>query len=522
MGTPTRKTFRLASSHMITTCATAAALLLFVALGSQVLPGGSTTERLTDNSLEVAFILNTAIVLFGWRRSKDLKEALDAHDASERAARSLAYSDYVTGLRNRRGLIDALDEALEDRRSGTLVLLDLDHFKQVNDLHGHAVGDDLLKAISTILIEEAPDGACCARIGGDEFAMSIFDKPAATAELVAHSILRRLAEPVQLGSVQAHVSCSIGLASFAGAKSDDVLRCGDIAMYAAKSAGRNTIAWFDSALEHQLRDRAKLEEDIRTGIAAREFVPFFQPLIGIETGRLIGFEVLARWRSPSRGTVEPDQFIRQAERAGMIDALSMSVMEQALVEAREWPGHLKISVNVSPLQFRDPTLPERIIQLLTRTGFSPRRLEVEITETSLLEDPHLVATTVQSLKNQGISISLDDFGTGYASLAQLRSLPFDRIKIDKSFIGSIGTDEHSAAIVATIAALGKTLSMSLTAEGVESQSVRQELIKLGCGEAQGWLFGRAVSARTVREYLQLQDAPEDLGEPGGAFRSSAG
>ena len=443
MGTPTKKTFRLASSHMITTCATAAALLLFVALGSQVLPGGPTTARLTDNSLEVAFILNTAIILFGWRRSKDLKEALEAHDASEREAKSLAYSDYVTGLLNRRGLIDALDQALEDRRSGTLVLLDLDHFKQVNDLHGHAVGDDLLKGIAAILVEEAPDGACCARIGGDEFALSVFDKPAATAELVAHAILRRLADPVQLGPVQAHVSCSIGLASFGGGKSDDALRCGDIAMYAAKGAGRNTIAWFDSALEHQLRDRAKLEEDIRTGIAAGEFVPFFQPLIGIETGRLLGFEVLARWRSPSRGTVEPDQFIRPAERAGLIGALSMSVMEQALVEAREWPGHLKISVNVSPLQFRDPTLPERIIQLLTvpasrRAGWRSRSPKPRCSRTRIWSQrPCRASRTRASASRSTIS------APAMRRWPSCARCPFDRIKIDKSFIGSIGTTSRA-------------------------------------------------------------------------------
>jgi EAL domain-containing protein (putative c-di-GMP-specific phosphodiesterase class I) len=241
-----------------------------------------------------------------------------------------------------------------------------------------------------------------------------------------------------------------------------------------------------------------------------EFVSFFQPLISLETGELNGFEVLARWRSPVRGIIEPAEFIDIAEQSGQIGALSMRVMEKALLEAKEWPAELKLAVNVSPIQFRDPRLAERIIKLLTETGFPARRLEVEITESSLLEDREQALTIVQSLRNNGITIALDDFGTGYASLSQLQSLPFDRIKIDRSLIHALGHNEQSAAIVETITALGRSLQIPITAEGVETPAVREKLAALGCADAQGWYFGRAVAGHVASmQFASKVDQPEE-------------
>ena len=233
-------------------------------------------------------------------------------------------------------------------------------------------------------------------------------------------------------------------------------------------------------------------------------MPFFQPLIDLETRELVGFEALARWRSPTRGFLEAEAFIEAAETTGLVGPLTMTVMEQAFKEARGWPAHIKIAVNLSPVQFRDPQLAEQILKVLSLTGFPAHRLEIEITEGSLLEDRDRVLAIITSLKNVGISISLDDFGTGYASLAQVQMLPVDRIKIDKSFISTIVKSEQTAAIVNTIASLGHTLNVPITAEGVESEQVRNELRKFGCSEAQGWLFGRAVSADSVRTFLGLQ------------------
>ena len=509
------KAVRIASSHVITTCATIAALLLFVGLASQVLPPALFGAPLPDSAsmLKVALLLNIAIILFGWRRSKELRQALDAFESAERVAERNANTDPATGLANRRELMRSLSGALERDSGGVFLVLDLDHFKRVNDLHGHLAGDKALIRVADALRSSAPSGACCARTGGDEFAVLLPDSDDAAAEEVARKILASQAIPAFIEGSQVQVTVSIGLARLSGCMEEEsALRQSDVALYAAKRAGRNNFAWFDEALEREIADRLKLEEDIRSGIKAGEFIPFFQPLVDLNSRRIIGFEALARWRSPERGLKEADMFIETAERTGLIGPLTLSVVEQALKEARAWPAHLKLAVNVSPVQFRDPLLAEQILKLLSVTGFPASRLEIEITEGSLLEDRDQVLTIIKSLKNVGISISLDDFGTGYASLAQVNRLPLDRIKIDKSFITTIVKSEQTAAIVNTIAGLGHNLNVPISAEGVESEQIRSALADFGCSEAQGWLFGRAISAEAVRSFLAMNGDPEVVPE----------
>jgi EAL domain-containing protein (putative c-di-GMP-specific phosphodiesterase class I) len=285
-----------------------------------------------------------------------------------------------------------------------------------------------------------------------------------------------------------------------------------VALYAAKKAGRNQFAWFDAQLDRELTDRLEFEEDMRAGIAKGEFVPFFQPLIDLTTRDLVGFEALARWRSPKRGFVEADQFMDVAESSGLIGPLTLGVMAQALKEARTWPPHLKLAVNISPVQFRDSRLATQIIKVLTESGFPASRLEIEITEAALLEDRKQVLSIIHSLKNLGVSVSLDDFGTGYASLAQVNSLPLDRVKIDRTFISTIVKSEQTAAIVSSIAGLGHQLNVPITAEGVESEQIRSALKNFGCTEAQGWLFGRPVSADSVRTFLSLKEKQPKTGD----------
>jgi EAL domain-containing protein (putative c-di-GMP-specific phosphodiesterase class I) len=327
------------------------------------------------------------------------------------------------------------------------------------------------------------------------------------AEEIARQVHELLAIPVLVDGAQLQVSASIGLARLEQCSDEETaLRRSDVALYAAKRAGRNTLAWFDEALEHELADRLKLEEDIRLGIRNGEFVPYYQPLIDLATQDIVGFEALARWRSPGGTMLEAECFIEAAERTGLIGPLTLNIMEQAMKEARGWPAHLKLAVNVSPIQFRDATLAEQILKLLSATGFPANRLEIEITEGSLLEDREQVLTIIESLKNVGVRISLDDFGTGYASLAQVNRLPLDRIKIDKSFITTIVRSQRTAEIVNTIAALGHTLDVPISAEGVESEQIRAALEHFGCSEAQGWLFGRAVSADAVRSFLRMSEA----------------
>jgi diguanylate cyclase (GGDEF)-like protein len=507
---------QVTSSHLITTFATMAAIILFVIIGASVVPDALGLDAgATPSGLITAFLLNIAIILFGWTRAKDLAVAMTAVRQAEEEAHRNAYADCVTGLHNRRALVKALQAALDQRPcAGTLAVFDLDHFKKVNDLHGHAVGDELLGHVGRMLGEMAPEGSLVARLGGDEFALLMPLMAADQAEALIGDILRKVTSPVTVGSIGTHVSASAGIAflssKFAAA---DMLRRADMAMYSAKRAGRNGLAWFDAAQETELKGRILLEEDIRRGIEADEFIPFFQPLIKLQTGETTGFEVLARWKSPHRGLVEPSEFIEICEASGMIATLSMNVMRKALIEARDWPAELKIAVNISPVQFRDPQLAERILQLLAETGFPARRLELEITEGSIIEHPEQAATIVQSLKNSGMSIALDDFGTGYASLTQLQALPFDRIKIDKSFVASISDNEQSAAIVRTIASLGKMLCVPITAEGVETEKVRRQLADAGCQDAQGWLFGRAVSAQFVRCHFNLTTGDEHGDKP---------
>ena len=506
LGRARSKTVRLAGSHVITTCATVAALLLFVALGSQILPAALFGDRLpgSESTLRIAFLLNIAIILFGWRRSKDLRDALDAYETSERLAERNANTDPTTGLANRRELMRSVDEALDAKSGGVFLVLDLDHFKRVNDLYGHLAGDKVLLLVAEALRKAAPADACCARTGGDEFAVLLPTCDEAAAEQVAKSVQSAFSTPVFVEGAQVQVTASIGLACVDHCTNDEaVLRRSDIALYAAKRSGRNTFAWFDEELERELTERLELEEDIRRGIKTGEFVPFFQPLVDLNSRQIIGFEALARWRSQTRGLVEAEAFIETAERTGLVSPLTFSVLEQALKEARSWPAHFKLAVNVSPVQFREPDLAEQILKLLSTSGFPANRLELEITEGSLLEDREQVLTIIRSLKNVGVSISLDDFGTGYASLAQVNRLPLDRIKIDKSFITTIVKSEQTAAIVNTIAGLGHNLDVPISAEGVESEQIRNALAAFGCTEAQGWLFGRAISAEAVRSFLAM-------------------
>lgn len=504
MGKSRSRTVRLAGSHIITTCATIAALLLFVALGSKIIPAALFGSELrdSDSTLKVAFLLNIAIILFGWRRSRDLKEALEAYEDADRLAQRNANTDPATGLANRRELMRSLSDALDNGAGGVFLVLDLDHFKRINDLYGHLAGDKVLLAMAETLRKTTPKGSCSARTGGDEFAVLLPGASDSAAEALAQAIQSAFSAPMFVEGAQIQATMSIGFSRLGDCRDGEaVLRHSDVALYAAKRAGRNTFAWFEEELERELSERLKLEEDIRNGIKDGEFVPFFQPLVDLKSRRIIGFEALARWRSPSRGLLEAETFIETAEITGLVGPLTFSIMEQALTEARGWPAHFKLAVNISPVQFRDPKLAEEILKMLAVNGFPASRLEIEITEGSLLEDREQVLTIIRSLKNVGVSISLDDFGTGYASLAQVNRLPLDRIKIDKSFITTIVKSEQTAAIVSTIAGLGHNLDVPITAEGVESEQIRTALADFGCTEAQGWLFGRAISGEAVRSFL---------------------
>jgi diguanylate cyclase (GGDEF)-like protein len=386
-----------------------------------------------------------------------------------------------------------------------MFVIDLDHFKTVNEIHGHLAGDSVLREAADIVRRALPPVAIAGRLDGDEFAALLpYDaRHAGTVDALADYIVGALAQPMLAKGVTAHIGGTIGIArSEADCQSvDSLLRRANIAMRAAKAAGRGRHAWFDGTMERELVARNAIEDGLREGIPAGQIIPYYEQQIELETGQLIGFEVLARWEHPTRGVIPPDIFIPVAEECGLISELSMAVMRRAFIEARDWDASLSLSVNISPAQLKDPWLAQKIVKLLIETGYPANRLEVEITESSLFQNLSLAQSIVGSLKNQGSRLALDDFGTGYSSLAHLRALPFDRIKIDRSFVSTMNSNADSAAIVNAISKLGESLNLPVTAEGIEDDETQQRLRALGCNKGQGWHFGKPLPIAAARRLL---------------------
>ncbi|WP_448665004.1 putative bifunctional diguanylate cyclase/phosphodiesterase [Sphingomonas sp. CJ20] len=522
-------------SNLLTGAISVAAILLFVGTGSSVLSqtlayyfgGGEPADR----TLVIALLLNVALILFGWRRHAALSREVEIRAAAEERAHQLASRDPLTGFLNRRSLAEEgaamFTRAQRRHKAMALVMLDLDHFKTINDMHGHAVGDALLRAVALEIQAAMPPIALTARLGGDEFSCGfLFDSSEpGTVERIAEKLVSRMAQPFEAEGLRLHISCSLGIArsDFDCASIDALIRSADIAMYAAKKSGRNRFAWFDQSMERELQVRNELENGLRLAIPRQEIVPYFEQQIDLSTGRLHGFEVLARWEHPTRGLIGPEAFIPIAEETGMIADLSLSIMRQAFLAARDWDSGLTLSINISPWQLRDAWLAQKIIKVLTETGFPANRLEVEITESALFDNLALAQSIVGSLKNQGVRLALDDFGTGYSSLAHLRALPFDRIKIDKSFVLSLNDSADSAAIVHAIVSLGASLNLPITAEGVEDAAIEERLRAIGCAKAQGWLYGRPMSVTAARRLLaerrllqQSRPQPGPAAEPDAA------
>lgn len=459
--------------------------------------------------LIVALLLNFGLIIFGWRRHAMLRHEVSIRAAAEERARQLAASDPLTGFLNRRSIAEEGAAMLVESRRRNLamaiLMMDLDHFKAINDMHGHSVGDALLRSVAREVSEIIPSSALSARLGGDEFAFAFLFDPnhPDVVERIAERLVSRMAQPISADGLRLHISCSLGIArsDFDCSGIDTLMRAADIAMYASKRSGRNTLAWFDRSMEREIQLRNELESGLRSALQNGQIIPFFEQQVDLSTGRIQGFEALARWQHPVRGIIAPDQFIPIAEDTGMIGDLSLTLMRQAMLAARDWDRTLTLSVNISPRQLRDAWLAQKIIKVLTETGFPANRLEIEITESSLFDNLALAQSIVGSLKNQGVRVALDDFGTGYSSLAHLRSLPFDRIKIDKSFVKSINENPDSAAIVYAILGLGESLNLPITAEGVETREVEARLSEMGCTKAQGWLYGQPLPACGVRRLL---------------------
>ncbi|MGN6499341.1 MAG: putative bifunctional diguanylate cyclase/phosphodiesterase [Tsuneonella sp.] len=493
----------------------AAAIIMFLGTGGTVLPQivrtamgvGTAPDRMLVNAL----LLNVALIIFGWRRYVDLKRELGERRKAEETARRLAETDPLTGCLNRRCIAQETDRLIGETaatgREVSFVMVDLDNFKLVNDLNGHKVGDAVLLETAARIAALLPPDALLARLGGDEFACVVpFD--ASCPERIDQLIVRivdRVAVPIACGGLSAEVTVSVGVAATTGEadKRDaaGLMHQADIAMYHAKKQGRNRYFWFEEAMESELRLRNDLETGIRRGIRGGEFVPHYEQQVDLATGELTGFEMLARWRSPELGLVSPEVFIPIAEEIGVIGELSEILIGRALDDAKEWDPSLTLSVNVSPVQMRDAWFSQKIVKLLVEHNFPPQRLDLEITESCLHDNLAVVHTIITSLRNQGVKISLDDFGTGYSSLAQLRSLPFDRLKIDRSFVTELKDENASGKIVSAIIALAEGLDMPITAEGIEDERILATLKKLGRLKGQGYHYGKPEDAEAVRTRL---------------------
>jgi diguanylate cyclase (GGDEF)-like protein/PAS domain S-box-containing protein len=436
-----------------------------------------------------------------------------------RAAVKLAYMaqyDALTDLPNRTLFRERLNEAMAHTRRGqtlALLCLDLDQFKAVNDTLGHPVGDALLQVVAQRLTERVRETDTVARLGGDEFAIvqGPIDRPTEAADL-AERLIAMFDEPFEVNGHQIVIGTSIGIA-FApqdGLDADQLLKNADLAMYRAKSDGRGVYRLFQTAMDAEMQARRLLEIDLRQALRAGQFELYYQPLIDLHAQSVAGFEALLRWHHPERGMIPPNRFIPLAEEIGAIVPIGEWVLRQACAAAAAWRDDLRVSVNLSPVQFNSRDLIATVTAALRDAGLAPHRLELEITETVMLADTVATLATLHELRNIGVRIAMDDFGTGYSSLSYLRRFPFDRIKIDQSFVRELGKQRDCGAIIRAVIALSHDLGMATTAEGVETREQLRTLAIAGCSAIQGYLFSRPVPLRDIPALLRTMPLVAEL------------
>ena len=423
----------------------------------------------------------------------------------------MAQHDGLTGLPNRILLRQRLDELLaHTRRSGdkvAVLFLDLDNFKGINDTLGHAIGDKLLKGVTKRLRSSLREEDAIARLGSDEFAIvqAGVSRPEDVAFL-ARRLIDAISEPYLFDGHTIISGACIGIAMAPGDGDDaeKLLKNADMALSRAKSDGHGTFSFFESEMDARAQSRRRIELDLRSAIENNVLQPYYQPLVDLKTGRITGFEALVRWPDQERGMIPPSEFIPVAEETGLINAVGGLMLRRACMDAAQWPDDVRVAVNLSPLQFRVGNLLSVVMEALKTSGLSPKRLELEITETVLLDKSDQVLATLHALRALGVRISMDDFGTGYSSLSYLRSFPFDKIKIDRSFVQDLDSNHDGQAIMRSIISLGMGLGVTITAEGVETEAELSCLRAEGCHEGQGFLFSRARPNVEITALLQAQ------------------
>lgn len=460
--------------------------------------------RLIGKGREVSFEVATDDEV--GRLADSFKQMVSAIEERERQI-LVGLHDNLTGLATRKLFVEQLELALlkaSDPNRLLVAFVDLDNFKIVNDTLGHPVGDALLRTVADHLRKDFPD-ALIARFGGDEFAI-MFDglEEAADLTALAEALKASLVASIPVEGQRADCSASVGIA-VAPADGDDVgtlMRRADLALYCAKNSGKATYHFFEPSLDEAVRNRRQLEQDLRAGVERGEFELAYHPMHSLEQQRITGFEALVRWNHPTRGQLQPVDFIEVAEETGLIVPLGEWVLREACHQASTWPENVSVAVNVSPKQFIAKGLPTTVISALAASGLPPERLELEITENIFITDVEATLETLHTLRNMGLKIALDDFGTGYSSLSYLRSFPFDKIKIDKSFVGDLGTCRNGHAVIRSITSLADALGMESLAEGVEDVAQFEVLEREGCQSIQGFHLSRPVAAEGVAALLR--------------------
>ncbi|WP_421917202.1 putative bifunctional diguanylate cyclase/phosphodiesterase [Mesorhizobium sp.] len=453
------------------------------------------SDSLFDEIVLAVLLGFVGLILFGVRRLQEMRREIRARQHAEDRAQHLALADALTGLPNRRQFGNRLLASLGGNAgSFALMMIDLDRFKPVNDVFGHGVGDKVLIAFARRASAIVGTGAMLARFGGDEFALFL---PAADTEepaRVARRLLALFERPFDIDDVQVTLGASIGISMAPQDATDpeELLRRADIALYRAKVNGRGNFCFFEPDMDAQVQKRARIERDLRKAIADGTVRPHYQPIVDLKSGLIIGFEALARWDHPEFGQLEPEQFIGIAEDGGLIIPLSAHLLRIAARDATQWPVDAKLCFNISRVQLADPLMVPRILQILGETGLSPTRLEVEISEQVLVGDIVAAKEAFAAFRTAGVRIALDDFGTGNSSLQHLRACNFDRLKIDRSFVMSMAGSEEATSLVNAILGLSKALGLPVTAEGIESEALIEQLYEGGCSEGQGFRFSEAV------------------------------
>jgi diguanylate cyclase (GGDEF)-like protein len=474
------------------------------------LPGDHLLKDVGPTTAIAAFIILLLLVALV-RRLKQSMSALERTvlelKASEAQAHHLAFHDVLTGLPNRALFEDRLNHAIARRQDGeqiAVMMLDLDRFKHVNDTLGHPAGDSLIRDFSVRLSKLIGSQDTITRLGGDEFAIvQVCTTGMEGPEALSDRILAMVHEPYDVMGNQVFVGTSIGLvlAPEAGTDRSELLRKADIALYRAKSEGRNCYRVFTPEMDETVNLRRVIEEELRVALTTGEGLEVvYQPQIAMVNNSIVGVEALARWRHPARGHIPPSQFIPVAEQTGLIVQLGEWVLRQACIASQRWPD-LFVSVNLSPVQFRANDFANHVISVVRECGADPYRIELEVTESVLLDEECGTAEALRTLRNAGFRIALDDFDTGYSSLGYLHRFEVDKIKIDRSFTQSLGQGTKAAAVIKAIVSLGHAMSLTVTAEGVETEIQKKFLHTAGCNEMQGYLFSKALPQEQITQLL---------------------